>query len=1023
MFLSDVAIKRPVFITMVMVALVVVGMIAYSRLAVDLFPDVSMPTLTVRTAYSGAGPEIIESQVTKPMEEAISPLSGVQSISSTSSRGMSLVTVNYNIDYPVDKAAAEVTERVNSTIRQLPKDADTPTVMRFDPSMMPFLMFSVADSTGKLSQIQLRSYVDDYLAPRLERVDGVASVDVSGGQQRQIQVLLSLDRLQALGVSPQQVSAAIDAENQDVAGGLITDSNRELTVRTPGNFTAVSDIGNVVVANKGGIVVRVMDVAEVRDGLVDQRQYSRLDGNPSVVIQVRKQSGTNTLTVAKGVNQVLAALGKEQPNLNVVITRDDSSFIGAATNDTLRDLIIGGLLACVVVFIFFLNWRMTIITVIGLPVIVIGTFFGFSVLGFSLNMITLLALSLCIGLLIDDAIVVRENMFRHLEAGETPVVAASRGTAEIALAVVAMTLSIVSVFMPIAFASGMIGRMFRQFGITVSVAVFISLFEAFTLAPMLASRFDPRGKNKDKPPSKGLSLEGLTRGYRWFLQWSLGHRLLIVGVAVGLFAVSLFLAMRVGQSFSPEMDQGYFEIALQQSPGSTLEKANTVSLEAERRIAEEPEVAHVLARAGGGNAPENTSISVRLKGQNQVRTVQQRLRTKLANLDPDTKVRFSSSSGSLTGSLTGAVSVNARPILLAVESNGSLEDLDAASIQVMRAVASVPGTDQVDRDVTPPRPSLSVKVDRARASQLGLSTTAVGSTVRYLVDGNVASQFRTGGDDVDILVRLRQEDRQRAMDVLTLPLASTNGIPVRLASVSSLVPSSEPNQIARLDRQRTIRVGAAILDRPQGDVQADVQKRLDVLQLPPGVTVQWTGQSQQMQESFRSLYFVMSLAVVFMYMVLASQLGSFSQPLIVMLSLPLSAVGAIGALMITHKSLDITAMIGMILLMGIVTKNSILLLDFANKRRAEGATPAQAMLQAGQVRLRPVLMTSTALIMGMLPVAIGIGAGGEFRSPMAITVIGGLITSTMLTLVVVPVVYSFFARKQERRAEKVVSSQ
>lgn len=1010
MFLSDMSIKRPVFITMVMIAFVVVGLIAYNRLPVDLFPDMSSPVISVRTQYSGAGPTVIENEVTKPIEDAVSRLPGVKSVESTSSEGSSSIRIEYELDYPIDRAVREVSEQLSSVKRRLPSDAEEPILFRFDPSTAPFLMFSVADNTGSMRPDQLRSFVDNEIMPRIERVEGVASVDIGGGLQREIQVLLSLDRLQALGVSPQQVSSAIKTENVEMPGGSITEGGRVLSLRTPGSFQRPEDVGEVVVVNRGGIPILVKDVATVTDGFRERRNYTRLDGESSVSVQVRKQSGTNTLKVAAQTNQVVEAIITERPNLTIVVTRDESQFIKSATEDTMRDLVIGALLACLVVFLFFLNWRMTVITIIGLPVIVVGTFWAIMLFGFTLNMITLLALSLCIGLLIDDAIVVRENMFRHLEMGETPVKAASRGTAEIALAVLAMTLSIVSVFLPVAFATGMIGKLFRQFGITVSIAVFISLFEAFTLAPMLASRFDPRSTSKgngraqssERSLSEGLSLRPVLNFYRRVLSWTLTHRVLTIIVVIVVFALSLGLLRFVGQSLSAESDQGYFEILLRQPPGMTLEKANTVAREAERRIMPEPEVAHLLARVNA----EETTLSVRLKRRGYVREMQQRLRRSLANLDPDTTIRFSGQSASLTGSLTGAVTVRQRPILLSVQSNGSLSDLEAAAMQVRDIVASVPGVTDPDVSLKPLKPAISVSLERARAAEMGLSTTAVGATVRSLINGDVASQYREGGQDIDIVVRLREEDRQRTRDILELPLLSSRGGTVQLGAIADVVPATEPVEISRLDRQRQVLVGASFTGRPQGDVIADIRNGLQSLRLPAGVSVKFTGQTQQMQESFNSLYFVMALAVVFMYMVLASQLGSFVQPLIVMLALPLAAVGAIAALLVTRKYLDITAMIGMILLMGIVTKNSILLLDFANVRRRQGATPKQAMLEAGQIRLRPVLMTSAALIMGMLPVAIGLGAGSEFRSPMAITVIGGLLTSTALTLVVVPVIYT-----------------
>ena len=1019
MWLSDLSIKRPVFIVMIMLALVVVGILAYIKMPVDLMPDTSTPLITIRTSYPGASPEVVEREVTKPIEYAVSPLSGVKSVDSTSSAGVSTVRVEYKLEYPVEKAVNEVRERISSTRRQLPRDAEEPTVLRFDPTTSPIIMFSLADKEGSMSQVQLRKLVDDEITPLIERVDGVASVDVNGGQQREIHVFMSLDRLQALGISPQQVSAAIRAENADIPGGTFTDSERQLTLRTPVSFKRPQDIGEVVITNKGGIPVRVKDVATVEDGLRERTSHTRLDGQNSVLLMVRKQSGTNTIQVAKGIIEETDKIAADKPYLNMVITRDDSQFIKRATDDTLRDLVLGGLLACIVVFIFFLNWRMTLITVAGLPVIAVATFWGISMLGFGLNMITLLALALCIGLLIDDAIVVRENMFRHLESGASPRVAASRGTSEIALAVLAMTLSIVSVFLPVAFATGMIGKIFREFGITISIAVIISLFEAFTLAPMLAAYFDPRVKRNEAAPSKkkktstGLSLDGLKGGYGRVLSWALSHRALTLLAVVVVFALSTVMVKRIGQSFSSDMDQGYFEVSLRQPPGNTLEKANRVAMEAESRISRQPEVEHLLTRVSS----EDTSLSVRLKERGYVKAVQARLRREMAGIDPNTTVRFSGQSASLTGSLTGAGGVNQRPIQLRISGNVPVSDLEKTAEQVKETISEVPGVVDADYTIQPPRPGYSVIVDRARAADLGLSATSIGSTVRSLMYGDVASTFQDGNDNIDIVVRLREQDRKRTQDILSLPVVSPKGTVVPIRSFSSLTPSNESSQITRYDRQRQIRVGANITGRAQGDVMADVKKRLPEMKLPTGVNVGFTGQSLQMQESFQALYFVMALSLIFMYMVLASQLSSFVQPLIIMVALPLSVVGAIGALLLTGKYLDITAMIGMILLMGIVTKNSILLVDFANVRRRQGISPRQAMLEAGQTRLRPVLMTSAALIFGMLPVAIGLGAGAEFRAPMAITVIGGLITATILTLVVVPVMYTLVEGLKVRRSE------
>lgn len=1008
MWLSDLSIKRPVFIVMLMVALVVVGILAYTRMPVDLLPDVSTPMITVRTAYAGASPEVVEREVTKVIEEAVSPLSGVKNLSSSSQSGLSIVRIEYNLEYPVDKASNEVQQVVARAQRSLPKDADVPTILRFDPNLSPIVIFSIADKSGSMNQVQLRQMVDDEITARIERVEGVASVDVSGGLQRQINVLVSLSRLQALSISPQQVANAIEAENADIPGGNFIDNNSQLTLRTPVSFTKPQDIGEVVVTSRNGISVKVKDIARVEDGFRDRTNYSRLDGQPSVVLLVTKQSGTNTIKVAKGIIDETAKITSERPNLNLVVTRDDSQFIKESVNSTLKDLIVGGILACIVVFIFFMNWRMTLITIAGLPIIAVGTFWGISLMGFGLNMITLLALALCIGLLIDDAIVVRENMFRHLEAGKTPRMAASIGTSEIALAVLAMTLSIIAVFLPVAFATGQIGKLFREFGITISIAVIISLFEAFTLAPMLAAYFDPGVKkatasdSKKKKSEPGIPMEAMKRNYRRVLTWTLTHRAVTLLCVVIVFAFSVFLLQHIGQSFMSDMDQGYFEVSLSKPPGTTLGQTDMISQEAEARIAQQPEVTHVLARVSN----EQASISVRLKGRGHVKTVQSRLRRVLSNLDSNTTVRFSSQSASLTGSITGASSIGGRPIQLSIRGNVPLPELQKSADQVKQMLATIPGIIDLDFGTTPPRPGFSVVVDRDRAADLGLSATSIGSTVRNLMNGTTASTFQDGGDSVDIVVRLQEQDRRNAQDILSLPVISPKSGIVAIRSFSTLVPSTESAQINRINRQRNIQVGANLTGRPQGDVISDIKKSLPSLSLPQGVSVAFAGASLQMSESFSILYFVLLLSLVFMYMVLASQLGSFVQPLIIMVALPLSVAGAVGALLITGKYLDLTAMIGMILLMGIVTKNSILLVDFANIRRKQGADPREAMLDAGQTRLRPVLMTSAALIMGMLPVAIGIGSGSEFRAPMAITIIGGLITSTFLTLLVVPVIYS-----------------
>jgi len=1019
MWLSDTSIKRPVFITMVILALVVIGGISYAGMGVDLSPDISLPVVAVQTVYPGAGPGEVEAEVSKPLEEALGSLSGVDSIRSTSSEGMSQVIVAYKLEYPAAKAVEDVRERVFAVRGGLPRDILDPVILRFDPSMMPILSFAVVERDGSLGPARLKSLVVDEVKPRIERLDGVAAAEVTGGLEREIQVQLSLNRLRAQGLSPQQVVAAIKTENLDIPAGRHTEGGQEFLLRTPGKFQQVGDIAQVVVANQAGLPVRVQNIATVQDGFKEVRSYSRLDGKDNIFISVRKQSGVNTVKVADEVHQEIGRILREYPNLDIAVGMDQSDFVKRAIQGSLWDLMWGALLAALVVFLFFLDLRNTLITVIGLPVIVVAAFWGMSLFGFTLNMVTLMALSLCIGLLIDDAIVVRENIFRHVAAGEEPMVAASRATGEIALAVLAMTLTIVSVFLPVAFATGLAGKIFREFGITICVAVLISLFEAFTLGPMLSAYFMRRvGKGRRAVTpwgrlSGGLAglHEALNRSYRSFLAWALDHKALTLGVTAGLFFLSLGVLPLVGQTFIPEFDMGWFQTALKLPPGTALEQADHKVREVEGMLLGQPEVEHVFTTVGTTAGPEQSSLFVTLKERGHVKEMQQRLRNHFGTMGT---LSFSSGGIAMGGSM--ASSVFGRPIQVSLRSTGSLDELDEASRQVMEAIVDVPGLVDLDRSLEPGKPELRIQVERQRADDVGLSTAQIGSTVRTLVQGEIVSQFHQGGKDIDIMLRLREGDRQRYEDLLSLTMLSPRGTQVPLHAVASISPGTGPTLIEREDRQRQITVGGDYLGRPQGEVGAEVEARVKSLNLPPGVSVNFTGQTKLMSEAFSTLYFALALSVLFIYMVLASQFGSFLQPLIIMLALPLSVIGAFLALLATRNNLDMTAMIGIILLMGIVTKNSILLVDFANVQRRGGMSLREAILTAGPIRLRPVLMTTLALIFGMLPVALGLRAGGEFRSPMAITVIGGIIISTLLTLVVVPVAYSILEGVKRRPA-------
>jgi HAE1 family hydrophobic/amphiphilic exporter-1 len=1000
--IANISIKQPVFVAMMMAVLVVVGYIGYTRLSVDLFPETSNPSVSVSTTYSGAGPAEVQRQITQPLEDALSTLNGVVNIRSTSRENSSQINVEFTLETSPQTAFDSVRERVARTQRSLPSGADDPIAQRFDFSSQSILTFNVADASGRMKAYELRNLVESQILPRIQRVDGVADASVSGGQRREIDIELNLDALRLHKITLQQVSAAIRGENLSVPSGKITQDGTDLLLRMPGEFTSLNDIGNLTIATARGTSLRIKDIATVKDTTSEATSYSRLNGNDTVSVQVRRQSGANTVQVAENAKAEVARLQRDFRNLSIVISNDQSSFIKKSVEDSLTDLILGGIFASLVVFVFFRQLRNTLVTIAGLPVIMIATFAAMSALGLTLNMMTLLALSLAVGLVLDDAIVVRENIFRHMEKGEHPKEASARGTNEVALSVLAMSLTIVSVFFPIAFTSGAIGRFYREFGIAVTAAVLISLFEAFTLAPMLSAYLFKQQKPKPghERDESAARLGWLDRGYRRLLGWTLAHMWIPVLLALVVFALLAYLAPKMELSFMPRIDNANFQVGLTLPPGTTLAVTDAQARQIEAALLSIDGLDNVFANVGGGGTPERASFNVQMKDLNSLRRVEPEVRAKLAGF----KGLGYNFQGGMGGG--GGTSVGNRPIQINLLSFGSPEELDLLAQDVIKGMAGIPGLADIDRSNEPGKPELRIEVDRNRAALLGLSTSSMGSTIRSLVAGETVSRYREAGREADIVVRLRPEDRDRIDDILSLTIQSPSGQAIPLRNVATITRTSGPSVITRLNRQTQITIGANTVGRSQAQVVADMRERINQMRLPSDVTVRFAGQVQQTESSLNTLIGSLTLSIIFMYMVLASQFGSFTQPIVLMLALPLAIIGAFGALLVTRTGADMTAIIGMILLMGLAVKNSILLVDFTNRLRAQGLSRQEALLIAGPTRLRPILMTTLSLILGMTPVALGLGAGGSFRAPMAIAVIGGLITSTLLTLVIVPVFYS-----------------
>ncbi|MEK7216905.1 MAG: efflux RND transporter permease subunit, partial [Chloroflexota bacterium] len=913
---------------------------------------------------------------------------------------------------------------------RLPTDATDPVVLRFDPSAQPVLVYSVGATRGQMAPRELRRLTDDVLKPRLERLDGVGQVRVQGGEEREVQVNLNLDALKARNLAVQEISRALSDQNLSLPGGRVTEANQDLLVKTTGQFQSVEQVQNVVVAQRNGAKIYLRDVAEVVDGSKERRVFNRLNGQDGVTVTVVKQSGSNTIHVADGVTKEFERIRKDYPALDLVKIRDESKQVKESNQDVTVALALGAIFASLVVLLFFRDLRNTLVTVAGLPVIILGTFWVISNLGFTINMLTLMALSLSIGLLVDDAIVVRENIFRHMEAGAEPRDAAARGTKEVAFAVLATTLTIMAVFIPVAFTSGIIGQFFRQFGITVAVAAAISLLEAFTLAPMLSAYFFKRidRVQHEEQRSRARTVKTYVWFFGWYrkvLEWSLGHRKWVSAGAAAFFIASIGLVPFLGVQFFGTSDTGQFGVSLQLPPGTSLEETDFMTRYVEDALRRESAVADVYTTVGGStgffasSSPEVASLFVSLKADGKTTQFVDRMRESLGNIPG---ISFSNQA---VGGDSGATGLTARQVLMSVQGGESIGDIQDAAQQLADRLSKVPGAVDVDTSFKLGKPELHITVDQAKAADLGVNTTLAAATVRTLLTGETPTKLREGDRQTDIVVRLRAADRQRSADVLSMSIPSKGG-QTPLSTTVQMTAVQGPTQIDRVDRQPRILVGANAKGRPESEITRAAQQIITDLSLPAGAKVAFAGNAQSSQESFGALLSALLLAIVFVYMVLASQFGSFLHPFTIMLSLPLAFGGAFMGLLVFRKPLDVMGMIGIIMLMGLVTKNAILLIDFVLQARRSGMPRHDAVLQAGVTRLRPILMTTLAMIAGMLPVALGItGPGSGWRSPMAITVVGGLITSTLLTLVVVPVVYTllddiqqFVVRRRTRAAPR-----
>ncbi len=1019
MWITRVSIKNPVFATMVMVGIVVLGLFSYARLRVEQMPDVTLPFVDIETIYPGASPEVVESDVTKPIENAVNTVSGVKRIYSNSREAQSQVFVEFRQGTDVTRAIQDARDKIALVRPQFPRDVKDPQVIRVEiEDNRPTVSLAVLSPTVELRE--LTSLTDQTIVKSLENIPGVAQVVVNGRVTRQILIQIKPTALNALGIGIDQVITAIQNANQDVPAGRITRGQNDAVVRVEGKIKDPAQFARVVVAQQMGVPIYLSQVADVIDGEKEQDSISRINGRPSITIDIRKGQDANIVEVGASVNAALESLkSRLPPDVEVRLVYSQADQVQKSIDRVKSTILEGALLTVLIVFLFLHSWRSTIITGLTLPIAVIATFIALYAFGFTLNMMTLMALSLCIGLLIDDAIVVRENIVRHLGMGKTHPAAAREGTDEIGLAVMATTFAIVAVFVPIAFMKGIIGQFFFQFGLTVAVAVLMSLFVSFTLDPMLSSVWhDPPGSRFRRAPWLGRFMDRvesvvvrLHEVYGRMLEWAISHRGAVLLLAALVFVSSFGILPFIEKEFQPQVDESFISLRLNTAVGTSLEYTDGKVREVEEALKQFPEIALAMTTIGTQDGRNYARVNLRLLDRGQrdrsQKDLERAIRTALKPI-PGIELALGYD----------------RPIW--VNLLGPDPDTLKTLINEFAAkVAKVPGVADMETSEKAATPALSIRLNNDAAADLGVTVQQVGSSIRTLLAGDTVSYWLgPDGQNYEVNVQLPKEDRRLASGIGNLYLSTSKRGPsgelrmVPLRQVAEIVETTSPQIIKRQDLQRRVALYANVEGRGAGNVSDDIGKIMKSTELPPGYRFIVAGQQEDTQESFNSLLAAMGLAIIFIYLVLASQFSSFTQPIAIMMSLPFTLIGVLLALLLTGTSLNILSMIGFVMLMGLVTKNAILLVDFANRTRRAGASLHDSLLTAGQVRLRPILMTTAAMIFGMLPLALGLGESGETQAPMGRAIIGGVITSTLLTLIVVPVIYSYLDGWTERRKAK-----
>jgi len=1030
MFISDFAIRRPIVTVVTMIALVVFGLAALARLDTDEFPDIDAPIVFVAIAYPGAAPDVVEREVVTRIEDKISGISGVDKINSTSTDGFAQIIVQFVFSKPVDQATQDIRDAISAVRAQLPTEIIEPIIQRFDPNQLPIV--SLAITSTVLTPPQLTQLADQRIAGDLRAIGGVAQVNVVGGDSAQLNVNVRPTDLAGIGVGIDQVVNALRSQNLAAPVGNVNSPLEQRSIRLEGRFERPEDFAGLVVAQRNGQLVTLGQVADVEAGAAEPKSSALFNGKQAIGLDIVKSREYSTTAVAQGVTKRVNELQKTlPPGTRIEVVRDAGTRVRNSVRNVEEALVEGAVLTVLVVFLFLNSWRSTVITGLALPVSVLASFVPLLMFGFTLNTMSLLGLSLAIGILIDDAIVVRENIVRHVEMGSDHMLAAHEGTDEIGLAVAATTFSIVAVFVPVGFMPGIAGQWFKPFALTIAAAVLVSLFVSFSLDPMLSAYWpDPQleAHERRNPIARALErfnewFDRQAERYKGVIAWALDHRWTMVALAAGSFVFAIVLQIVIGGfGFVPVSDNSELNIAIETPPGSSLDYTTLKAEEVARLIRARPEVQYTYTTVGsstGSGAVDNASIYVRLTPKRDRKISQDELgqivRRQMRNIGGATAYTFASGFG------------GAQKQLLLQLQGPDQAILNRYAEQIERVVASTPGAVDVGLSTRGQKPEFDVRVNRGLAGTLGVSLNQLATSLRFAFAGvDAGTWVDPSGISRYVHVRLAPAARENAADLATLPVmitpaASTGATPagatafVPLGQVAQIVPSYGPSQIDHYQRERVVTIGANVEGASFGNVSQTVMRKLRDVQLPAGYHVSAGGQAQSQSEVFGSIFVALGVAVMLMYLILVVQFGSFLDPLAILISLPLSLIGVVLALIVTRDTLNLMSLIGVILLMGIVAKNAILLIDFAKWAHTDrGLDRRQALIEAGRIRLRPILMTTLALIAGMIPVALGLGEGADFRAPLGRAVIGGVITSTVLTLIVIPTIYEILDEWRER---------